>query len=203
MGLDSYGLVALSIDKAIVHNLDASVFGRQQRNFVGNSLSISECRNVLGDVGEAHDDLVGVGSSQLSLGLLTENDNVGVGVVLEKLAGSLAQTRVDTTAETFVGAGNDEQSLLVLEGLGFGILENLVGSLTVDSRLLHSSLGTVETGGGDNLHGVGDLLDVLDGLQAALNFTESGEVGGIGGSSATEISIPNSFFPIMPASRRW
>lgn len=195
VGLNGDGLVALGIDEGVVHNLDAGVLGGQQRNLIGNGLGISEGRDILADVGEAHDNLVGVGSGQLSLGLLTKDNDIGVGVVREKSASSLAQTRVDTTAETLVGAGNDEQSLLVLEGLGLGTLEDLVRGLSVGSRVLHSSLGTGETGRGDDLHGVGDLLDVLDGLQTALDFTEGSEVGRIRGSSATRIST--QFVPIV------
>ena len=195
VGLNGDGLVALSIDEGVVHNLDAGVVGGQHSDLIGNGLGFSEGRDILADVGEAHDDLVGVGSGKLSLGLLTEDDDIGVGVIREKSASSLAETGVDTTAETLVGAGNNEQSLLVLEGLGFGTLEDLVGGLSVGARFIHSSLGTGETGRGDDLHGVGDLLDVLDGLQTALDFTESSEVGGIRGSSATKISI--QFFPAI------
>lgn len=198
VGLNRDGLVALSIDEVVMHDLDTGVFGGQQGDLVGNGLSISKGRNILGDVGETHDDLVGIGSGQLTLGLLTENDDIGVGMALEKPASGLAQTRVDTTAKTLVGACNDEQSLLVFEGLGFGVLEDLVGGLTVDSGLLHSSLGTGETGRGDDLHGVGDLLDVLDGLKTTLNLTESGKVGRIGRGSPIEISIPIFFLPLTP-----
>jgi hypothetical protein len=49
-------------------------------------------------------------------------------------------------------------------------------------------LGTGELGGSDNLHGVGDLLDVADGLKAVLDFAESRKGGGAWGSGA--ISAP-------------
>ena len=90
-----------------------------------------------------------------------------------------------TTAETLVGAGDNVKGLLVsFFGLRFGRLEDGVRSSSVDTRVLHSLLSTTQTGGSDDLHGVGDFLDVTDGLETALDFTESSEVGGIGGSSA-------------------
>jgi hypothetical protein len=195
ISLNGAGLVALSVDELVVDDLNASVVGGQLSNLIGNDLSISESRDVLANVGEAHDELIGVGSGQLSLGLLSEDDQVGVGVRLKYTASSLAETGVDTTAKTLVGAGNDEQGLLVLEGLGFGVLEDLVGRLTVDTRVVHSLLGAGKTGRGNDLHRVGDLLDVLDGLQTALNFTQSREVGGVGGRSASK-NISISYPPI-------
>lgn len=169
----------------VVQDLDTGILARQQGDLISNRLGIGEGRNVLADVAEAHEDVLGVSTGQLSLGLLTENHDVGVRVLLKETAGSLGQTRVDTTTETLVGAGDNEQSLLVLEGLGFGVLENGVGGLTVDTRLVHSLLGASKTGRGNDLHGVCDLLDVLDRLQTALDFTQSREVGGVGGCSAS------------------
>jgi hypothetical protein len=52
-------------------------------------------------------------------------------------------------------------------------------SLSVDNGLVHGLLGAGELGGGDDLHGLGDLLDVANGLEAALDLTESGIVGGL------------------------
>lgn len=195
VGLNGAGLVALSVDELVVDNLNASIVGGQLSDLVGNDLSISESRDVLADVGEAHDDGVGVGSGQLSLGLLSEDDHVGVGVLLEYTTSRLAETGVDTTAKTLVGASNDEQGLLVLEGLGFGVLEDLVGRLTVNTRVIHSLLGAGKAGRGNDLHRIGDLLNVLDGLQTALDFTQSREVGGVGGRSASK-NISISYPPI-------
>jgi hypothetical protein len=92
---------------------------------------------------------------------------------------------VNTTAKTLVGAGNDQKSLLVVERLGLGLLENGVGGLAVDAGFVHGLLSAGKTGGSNNLHGVGDLLNVLDGLETTLNLTESCEAGGIGGGRAS------------------
>lgn len=183
VGLHGVGFVALRVDEVVVDDFNTGIFGREQSDLIGNSLGIGESRDVLADVGEAKDDGVGVGTGELGLGLLSHNDEVRVGCCLESAAGSLAETRVNTTAETLVGAGNNEQGLLVLEGLGLGLLENSVGSLTVGTRVVHSLLSAVQTGRSNDLHGVGDLLDVLDGLETAFDFTQSREVGGIGGRS--------------------
>lgn len=179
------GLVALGVDERVVQDFDASIVARQQGDLIGNSLGISESGNVLADVAEAHHNLLGVGTGQLGLGLLSEDDQLGVGVLLKYTTGGLGQTGVDTTAETLVRAGNNDQGLLVLEGLGFGVLEDGVGGATVDTRVVHGLLGPSKTSRSNNLHGVGDLLDVLNGLETTLDFTQSREVGGVGGRSAS------------------
>jgi len=88
---------------------------------------------------------------------------------------------VDTTTETLVGRADNQKSLaLSLDGLGLGLVEDLLGSLAVGAGRGHGTLGAGELGRGDNLHGLGDLLNVANRLETTLDFTESGEVGGIG-----------------------
>lgn len=180
IGVDRSGLIALGVEELVVHNMDTGVVCGQQGNLIRNGLSIGERRNVLADVGEAQNDGLGVGPAELGLGLLSENHDVGVRSALQQSAGSLAQTRMDTTAETLVGAGNDEKSLLVLDGLRLSLLEDRVRGLTVGTRIGHGLLGASETCRGNDFHGVGDLLNVLNGLETTLNLTQSREVGGIG-----------------------
>lgn len=88
---------------------------------------------------------------------------------------------MDTTAKSLVGAAdNDQRSLaLALNGLGLGALEDSVGSLTVLAGLVHGLLRAGELGRGDDFHGLGDLLNVLDGLEAALDLAKGGVAGGI------------------------
>lgn len=88
---------------------------------------------------------------------------------------------MNTTAETFVGASDNIEGLGVFKWLGFRILENGVGCLAIGPRYGHGPLSLVETSRGDDFHGLGDLLDILDGLQTTLDLTKGGEVGGIGG----------------------
>lgn len=198
VGLDGLRLVALRVDELVVNDSNAGIVGRQQSDLVRNSLGIGEGRNVLADVGETEDNGAGVGTRQLSLGLLTENDKVGVGEFLEGAASGLAETGVNTTAKTLVGASDDEQGLLILEGLGLGLLEKGVRGLTVGTGVVHCLLSAGETGRGNDLHRVGDLLDVLDGLQTAFDFTEGREVGGVGGRSASTKSVTITKSPIYP-----
>lgn len=40
-------------------------------------------------------------------------------------------------------------------------------------------MGAGELSGSDDLHGLGDLLDVADGLETALDFLEGSIVGGL------------------------
>lgn len=186
VGLNGDRLVALSVDERVVDDANAGVILGQESDLVGNGLGIGEGGDVLADVGEAQNDVLGVGTGERSLGLLTENSNVGVGVRGQNTAGGLAQTGVDTTAKTLVGAGNNQKNLLVLQRLGLGLLENGVGGLTIDAGFVHGLLSTGKTSGGNNLHGVGDLLNVLDGLETTLNLTQSREGGGIGGGRASD-----------------
>lgn len=201
VGLHGLRLVALGVHELVVDDLNAGIVGRQEGDLVGNSLGIGESGDVLADVGEAHHDGAGAGTRQLSLGLVAENHDVGIGGALESPASGLAETGVDTTAETLVGAGNDEQSLLILEGLGFGLLEKSVGGLTVGTGVGHGLLSASQTGRGNDLHSVGDLLDVLDGLETAFDFTQGRKVGGIGGRGASRtVSYPSPVFPQLHSS---
>ena len=186
VSLNGADLVALSIDELVEDDTDAGVVGGQEGDLIGNGLGIGESGDILADITEGHEDLLGSETRELGLGLVSKNDEVGIRVIGEHAASSLAQTGVNTTAETLVGASHNEQSLLVLQRLGLGLLEDGVRSLTIGARLIHSLLSTGKTGRGNDLHGVGDLLDVLDGLEAALNLTQGRKVGGIGRSSALQ-----------------
>lgn len=182
-GLDEGGLVGLGVDELVVQDLDARVVALELSDLVGNGLGIGEGGNVLSDTGKAEGHVLGVASAQLGLALLTQNNKLeALGVGTKLSAHVTRKTRVDTTTETLVGRADNQESLTlgVLGGLGLGLLENLVGSLTVGARGVHGTLSAGELGRGDNLHGLGDLLDVADRLETALDFTESGEVGGIG-----------------------
>lgn len=155
---------------------------------VGNGGGIGKGGNVLSDTGEGEGHVLGVGSAELGLALLTKDGEVeGLGVGTELSADVTRKTRVDTTTETLVGRADDQESLaLSLEGLGLSLVEDLLGSLSVGAGRSHGALGAGELGRGDNLHGLGDLLDVANRLETTLNFTKSGEVGGIGSLGPTE-----------------
>ena len=117
---------------------------------------------------------------------------------------------MDTTAETLVGAADNEQRLLALalHRLRLGLLENSVGRLAIGARLGHGALRAGELGGGDDFHGLGDLLNVADGLQAAFDFAEGGVLGilrgGKGGSGrAMAADRYQCLGLISPRDGRW
>lgn len=153
----------------------------QVDDLVGDGLRIGKGGNVLSDAGEAELDVLGLGSRQLGLALLAEDDQlVGVGLLGKETADVAGKTGVDTAAEALVGGADNNEGLLVLalERLGLGLVEDLLGSLTVDLGLVHGALSASKLGRGHDLHGVGDLLDVADGLETALDFSQRREAGG-------------------------
>jgi hypothetical protein len=190
-------LIAGGVDELVVDNFNLAVITRELNNLVGDGLSIGKGGNVLADAGEVENDVLGVGSGQLGPALLAKDHEVEVGI-RESLATNIAgKTRVNTAAETLVGAADDDELLLALGlgGLRLGRRVHLVASLAVLARLGHAALGACELGRGHNLHRLGDLLDVANRLEAALNFTEGREVGrgarrschsGGGGSSGSQ-----------------
>lgn len=90
---------------------------------------------------------------------------------------------MDTTAETFVGATDNDELFLgvgVLGDFGLGFVEDLVGGLAVGAGFGHGALGAGQLGRGHDLHCLGDLFDVADGFEAALDLAEGGIGGGVG-----------------------
>lgn len=180
--LDDGGLVLLGVQELVVQDLDARVVSGELGDLVGDGRRVGEGGDILSDVGEAEGHVLGVASAELGLALLTQDDELeALGVGAELSADETRKTRVDTTTETLVGRADDQEGLaLGLDRLGVGLLEDLVGSLAVGAGLGHGLLGAGELGRGDNLHGLGDLLNVANRLETALDFTESGKGGGIG-----------------------
>jgi hypothetical protein len=179
--LNDDGLVGGGVDEAVVQDLDVGVLLGQKNDLVGDGGGISEGGNVLSDTSEGELDIPGVGSGELSLGLLANDDEVEVLALSLESADVSSQTRVNTTAETLVGRAYDEKllGLLGLEGHGLGRLVDLVGGLAVLAGFVHGTLSSGQLGGSNNLHGLGDLLDVANGLETSLDLTES-RVGGSG-----------------------
>lgn len=185
--IDSVGLVSGGVDEAVVDDLDLCVLVGQRDDLVGDGRCLGEGGDGPTGASEGKTDVLGGGTRQLGLALLANDDQVvGVGLLGIKTTDVTGQTRVNTAAETLVGGADDQQGLLVgaLEGLGLGLGEDLVRSGTVDLGVGHGALGAGQLGGGDNLHGLGDLLDVADGLETGLNLTEGGIAGGGGGDGA-------------------
>jgi hypothetical protein len=178
IGWDNVWFVRDGSLERVEDNLNVVVLGWQLLDLVGNSLGLGEGWDILSDTSEGENHVLWVGSAQLSLALLTENSELSIWLLVEDTSGLLGQLGVDTTAETLVGGSNDDEGLASWERLGLGLLEDGVGGLTVDLRVGHGTLGTGELGGGDNLHGVGDLFDVTNGLETAFDFTEGSIIVG-------------------------
>jgi hypothetical protein len=68
----------------------------------------------------------------------------------------------------------------------------------VDAGVLHGALGTVELGRGNDLHRLGDLLNVANRLQLALDLTECREGCGIRGGGPTGGSLGQPSHPSYP-----
>ncbi|KAJ6446308.1 DNA topoisomerase I [Purpureocillium lavendulum] len=176
-------------------DLDVGVLGGQHDDLVGDGLGVGEGRDVLADTGKGELDVLGVGTLQLGLALLANNDEIKGRLLGEHSTDPAAHAGVDATAEALVGGADDDERLLLLAlgGDGLGGLEDLIGGLAVLARLGHAALGTGELGRGDDLHRVGDLLDVADGLEAALDLAEgripSRASVASGGSPACRYSI--------------
>jgi hypothetical protein len=202
--LDS-GLVATSVDELVVDDLDGDVLGVQHRDLVGNAGSVGEGGDVLSGTGEADDHVLGVGTAQLRLALLSNDCEIRIGDLGQHGPDLPRHSGVNTTAETLVGTADDDQGLLALalHGLGLGAVEDGVGGLAVGAGLPHGLLGAGELGGGDDLHRLGDLLDVADRLEAALDFTEGGVAGGIGGDERGGPSTADHSQFLMRGEMQW
>lgn len=85
VSIDGGGLVALGVDELVVEDLDLSVLVGQKDNLVCNGLGFCKGRNVFADTSERKLDVLGLGTLQLGLALLAEDDQVvSVGLLGEK-----------------------------------------------------------------------------------------------------------------------
>jgi hypothetical protein len=201
-GLDDGRLVLLSVDELVVQDLDARVVASELSDLVGNGRGVGKRGNGLSNVAKAESHVLGVATAELSLALLTENNKLKrVGVGRELSADETRKTRVDTTTESLVGRADNQKSLaLALENLGLGLLKDLVGRLSVRAGRGHGTLSAGELGRGNNLHRLGDLLNVANRLETALDFTESCKVGGIG--DLRSIVITTNQYNVLLAHRK-
>lgn len=183
-------LVAGGVDELVVEDLDLGVVAGELGDLVCNGLGIGESGNVLADTSKAQDNVGAVGTGELGAGLLANDNKVG-DTSTDLTTVPTGQARVNTTAKSLVGAANDIKSLLALtlDCLGLGRLKDLTRGLTILGSISHGTLGTGELGGGDDLHGVGNLLDVSNRLEATLDFTQSGVAGAIVGDAVDEVRL--------------
>jgi len=190
-------LVARDVDELVVNNLNLAVVAGKLNNLVGDSLGLGEARDILAHASEAQNNVLRVGAGQLGSALLAEDHQVEVGVADGLTADVAGKARVDATAEALVGAADHDELLLALAlvGLGLGRRVHLVAGLPVLARLGHAALSTCQFGGSHDLHRLGDLLDVANRLEAALDFSE-GRIGGRGARCCRR-SIPIETNPVV------
>ncbi len=186
VGINSDWLVGRGVQEPVVDDLDLIVLSWESRDLVGDGGGIQEVWNGLSDTSEVENNVLWVGTGKLGLGLLSDENKVDIWVGEEHLADHSGHSRVDTTAQSLVGGSNNNEGALalILKWLGLGLGENGVGGLSVGAGILHRTGCAVELGGSNNLHGIGDLLDVANGLETVLDLTKGREVGGIWGSGA-------------------
>lgn len=128
VGVNDAGLVRLSVQELVVENLDLRVVAAEQRDLVGDGLSIGESRYILSNTRKRQLHVLSIAPAQLRLALLTHNNEVGLRRSRENSSCRSRHTRVDTATQSLVGRANDEERLLAIsfDGLGLGLLEGLV-----------------------------------------------------------------------------
>ncbi len=79
---------------------------------------------------------------------------------------------MNASAESFVGAADDEQGFfaLLLHSLGLCLFKYRVRCLAIVSGFGHRFLGSCQLRRRNDLHRFGDLLNVPDGLKAIFDF---------------------------------
>lgn len=133
--LDDVRLERESRDVLVVDQVDLVKLDARLDDLVSNGGGIGKSGDVLANLVEGESKVLGKSTTELSLGLFTENDDSGtvgrVGVtgrgadLLEFGLGALGDGRVDTTAKTLVGGDDDEELLATFGSNGLGVGEDL------------------------------------------------------------------------------
>lgn len=136
---------------------------------------IQEGRRQTADLVRDHLDVLAVQTRQDGARLVADADHLDVRVGGELAANVTGNAGMHRTAQTTVRRDGNVQLLGVfLLRRDFGLLVELLRTDTVRSGLLQITLSTGILGGGHHLHGLGDLLDVLDRLQTDRNGLQRG-----------------------------
>jgi len=123
--------------------------------------------------------------------LVTNSENLHSGAVrlVDEVSNSSNDAGVNAATKTLVGGEGHQERLGVVRGLGGAALHVHVSLEDHIHSLVSEVLTTLEThqvtlhlGGGDELHGLGDFTDVVDGLHSGLEgLLGDGKVaGGVG-----------------------
>lgn len=158
----------------VVKDFNGVILSTERDDLVGNGSSFNEGRSLLTDRSKRSNNVIGVRTRNLGLDLVTNGNDFSVGVLGKTVTSSTSKLRVDGTAKTLIGGhGNDELLGSFGGNSSLGIVVDLLVGRAIDTGDSHTTLGLVESGRSNNLHGVGDLLNVLDRLETSLNFTKS------------------------------
>lgn len=115
-------LVTDRTDVLVVDDLELIPFTAVLGDFIGDSGGLGKRRDVLADLVEGQLHLLGHHSRELSLGLVTADDDLGVRVGEQGLLGGLGDGRVDTAAETSVRGDGDVKDLGIRSLLDAGLV---------------------------------------------------------------------------------
>lgn len=147
--------------KLVVNNLDPIKLKPCRENLVRDSLRLGKRRDILANLIEGEDKLVGHEAGELGFGFVADDDETKGRVLFFFLAGDAAggfcEGRVDAAAETLVGGDCEVEGFDGGGGgLGFGLSEDFRVCHAVLAGLLHGSLGDCQAGAG------GQALDWMD-----------------------------------------
>lgn len=114
-------LVSDRRDVLVVDDLDLVPLASLGGDLIGNGSRLGKRRDILANLVERDLHVIGDDTSQLSLGLVTENGDL-TGLRCDGLANGLGDRRVDTTAQSTVRRDGDVERLLVGRRRGVGLL---------------------------------------------------------------------------------
>jgi len=161
---------------------------------VGNLGSVIEGGGQATNLTAHHDQLLGEKPGHEGPGLVSDTEDLNI---VEALPGShfvvqsrsdvLTDAAVNCSGQTSVGCQRHVQ-LLGLGGLGLdlGSFVKSLSCLTQRSGCLQFSLSLGKLGCGHHLHGLGDFLDVRDGLQSQSDELQVGHLVSVGVGLLTE-----------------
>jgi hypothetical protein len=103
----------------VVDNLSVIELEVGLANDINNGRGFLEGGDTLTNLIEGDGNVLTDSTTQLGLGLVTNNNEVRFGGSQDNSAGSLGDTGVDTTTETTIGRSGDKERLGIISRLGF------------------------------------------------------------------------------------
>lgn len=122
VGGKDVGLVGNDRLELVVDDLDSIELNALRLDDIDDRAGFGEGGDVLADLVEAEDNVLAQDTAELSLGLVTQDDELGFRLLLNGTASELGNAAVDTTAKTTVRGGSNEQGLGILGSSGLSTL---------------------------------------------------------------------------------